>query len=64
MPLTDALVTAAVHRFRGLSPRLALRTADAIHLVSAHAHGFGTIYSNDTRLLAAAPEFGLRGKTV
>lgn len=61
LPLTDALVAAAVQRFRGLAPTLPVRSADALHLVSAREHGLGVIYSNDTRVLAAAPAFGLRG---
>jgi predicted nucleic acid-binding protein len=64
LPLTDDLVAAAVQRFRGLSAKVALRSADAIHLVSASEHGFDAIYSNDVRILTAAPQFGLRGNSV
>lgn len=41
-----------------------MRAADALHLASASAHGFREIYSNDRHVLASAPLFGLRGKTV
>lgn len=64
LPLTDELVASAVRRFRQCSPKLLLRSADAIHLVSAQAHGFDTIFSNDGRVLAAAPLFGVRGEAV
>ncbi|MGH9258253.1 MAG: type II toxin-antitoxin system VapC family toxin [Vicinamibacterales bacterium] len=63
LPLTEDLVAAAVHRFRELSPKVLLRSADAIHLVSARAHGLATIYTNDVRVLAAASGFGIRGQT-
>ena len=64
LPLTEALVTSAVRRFRELSPKVPLRSADAIHLVSAHAHGLGAIYTNDARVLAAASAYGIRGQTL
>ncbi len=63
LPLSEDLVASAVQRFRELSPKTALRSADAIHLVSAREHGFDAIYSNDARVLAAAPDFSIRGLT-
>ena len=64
LPLTDDLVASTVLRFRQRPSKVPLRSADAIHLVSAKAHGFEAIYSNDARVLAVASEFGLRGKSV
>jgi predicted nucleic acid-binding protein len=64
LPLTEDLVASAVLRFRDLSAKVALRSADAIHLISASEHGFDAIYSNDARILAAAPQFGIRGNSV
>ena len=63
LPLTEHLVTSAARRFRELSPKVLLRSADAIHLVSAREHGLDTVFSNDARVLAAAPEFGISGHT-
>jgi len=63
LPLTDDLVASAVRRFRELSPKVSLRSADAIHLVSAQEHGLAALYTNDARVLAAASEFGIRGQT-
>lgn len=64
LPLTEGLVAAAAQRFRRLSPKVPLRSADAIHLVSAEEHGLDAIYSNDARVLTAALEFGIQGKSV
>jgi predicted nucleic acid-binding protein len=64
LPLTEDLVSSAAHRFRELPPNVLIRSADAIHLVSASAHGLDAIYSNDARVLAAAAEFDIRGLTV
>lgn len=63
LPLTEDLVASAVQRFRELSPKLLIRSADAIHLISAQEHGLDAIYTNDGRVLAAAPEFDIRGLT-
>lgn len=63
LPLTEDLVASAVQRFRAVSPKVLLRSADTIHLVSARENGLDAIYSNDARVLAAAPEFDIRGLT-
>lgn len=41
-----------------------LRAADALHLACASVHGFEVVHANDKHLLAAAPQFGLRGGNV
>jgi len=41
-----------------------LRAGDAIHLAAAQNAGLSEIWSNDKRLLRAAPAFGLTGKSV
>lgn len=63
LPLTEELIAEAAAAFRRLSPKLVLRTADAIHLASAKAHGLKAVYTNDVRMLAAAGEFKLHGKS-
>lgn len=63
LPLTEDLVASAVRRFRELSPKVLIRSADAVHLVSAQEHGLDAIYTSDGRVLAAASEFGIRGET-
>jgi len=64
LPLTEELIIEAAAAFRRFAPKLVLRTADAIHLTSARQHGLKTVYTNDLRMLAAASEFKLRGKSV
>ena len=64
IPLTPELVIEAAAAFRGLAPELALRTADAIHLASAKQHGLRAVFTNDSRMLAAAGAFRLSGKSV
>ena len=63
LPLTEDFVAQAVGEFRRLSPRLVLRTADAIHLVSAKQHGV-SVFTNDVRMLAAATELGVLARSV
>ncbi|MDB6130990.1 MAG: hypothetical protein JWM04_2097, partial [Verrucomicrobiales bacterium] len=57
-------VTRRTAVYAGLPSNIALRAADAIHLACAAEGGFAKIYSNDTRLLFAAPHFGLQGENV
>ena len=64
LPFTEDFAVKAASEFRRLSPRLALRTADAIHLVSAKQHGFSVVYTNDARMFAAAGEFGVVTRSV
>jgi hypothetical protein len=64
LPMENSIFDRSFHSVRQLSSDLWLRAADALHLVSASENGFETIFSNDRRLLEAAPAFGLRGKDV
>ena len=54
---TSALMAAA--------PRdLFIRTADAVHLATAHELGERDVWTNDRHMLAAASYFGLTGRSV
>ncbi len=64
LPVTDDLIEAAAKEYQALSPRVFLRASDALHLVCARDNAFKEIYSNDERLLAAAPCFGLKGRNI
>jgi predicted nucleic acid-binding protein len=46
------------------APGLFLRAADAVHLTSAMELGEGEIWTSDRHMLAAAPRFGLGGRSV
>lgn len=64
LPLSPA-VCERMHRvYLNLPPTISLRAADALHLACAAEHGFKEIHSNDRQLLAASPQFGLRGVNV
>lgn len=43
---------------------LFLRTADAVHLTTAHEIGERDVWTNDRHMLAAAAYFGLTGRSV
>jgi len=64
LPLSPAVVARVASAFSILPSVVALRAADAIHLACAADAGFARVYSNDTRLLAAAAHFGLTGENL
>jgi predicted nucleic acid-binding protein len=54
---TSALIVSA--------PRdLFIRTADAVHLTTAHEAGENEVWTNDRHMLASAAYFGLTGRSV
>ncbi len=64
LPLTDAVLLRVSAIYRKAPASLFLRASDALHLACALEEGFREIYSNDTRLLAAARHHGLRGRNI
>ena len=54
---TSALILSA-------PPGLFIRTADAVHLATAQEIGERDVWTNDRHMIAAAPYFGLAGRSV
>jgi predicted nucleic acid-binding protein len=63
-PVTDRLLQKLTPFMATLRGSTYLRSGDAIHLVTASDLGESEIWTNDRHLLAAAPHFGLRGRSV
>ena len=63
-PVTERLLRRVEMVTRALPRTCYLRTFDALHLVSAADEGFLEIWTNDRHMLAAAPHFGLTGRSV
>lgn len=64
LPVARETLIKVAEVYAELPAKVFLRAADALHLATAAQHRFGSIYSNDGHLLAAAPHFGLTGRNV
>ena len=64
LPVTDSLVRRTSDLIAAAPPNLFLRSADAVHLTTAREAGELEIWTNDRHMLAAAPHFGLKGRSV
>jgi predicted nucleic acid-binding protein len=64
LPISERFLFRVESLVSALPKSMYLRAGDAIHLAAAQGAGFGEIWSNDKRLLQAAPAFGLTGKSV
>jgi predicted nucleic acid-binding protein len=63
IPITERLMGNVAARIAALPANQFLRAGDAIHLATALEQGCTEIWSSDRHLLAAAPHFGLAGRT-
>ena len=63
-PVSEALLRRVERAMQQLPRDVFLRAGDAAHLVTACDAGFSEIWTNDRHLLAAAPHFGICGRTV
>ena len=64
MPVTERLLRRVETATRAVPASCYLRTVDALHLVTAADNGFVEVWTNDRHMLAAAPYFGLTGRSV
>ena len=64
VPVTEPLLRRTSARMISAPRDLFIRTADAIHLGTAHEIGEREVWTNDRHMLAAAAYFGLTGRSV
>jgi len=64
LPVPEALLRRTSVLIVSAPPDLFVRTADAVHLTSAHEAGEQEVWTNDRHMLAAAAHFGLTGRSV
>jgi predicted nucleic acid-binding protein len=64
IPVSDVLLRRASRRMVCAPADVFLRTGDAVHLHTATEMGEKEIWTNDRHMLAAAPHFGLVGRSV
>lgn len=64
IPVHEALLRRTSAPMVSAPPDVFLRTADAVHLATAHEIGERDVWTNDRHMLAAASYFGLAGRSV
>ena len=64
IPLGGAFLDRVAGRIATLDRRTPVRAGDAIHLWAANEAGLGEVWTNDRHMLAAAPQFGVKGRSV
>lgn len=64
IPVPEALLRRTSALIVSAPPDLFIRTADAVHLTTAHEAGEGKVWTNDRHMLASAAYFGLTGRSV
>jgi predicted nucleic acid-binding protein len=63
VPVTASLIRRVTSLVATLPPAVFLRAGDAVQLVSALEAGEPEVWTNDRHMLAAAPHFGLVGRS-
>lgn len=63
-PVTERILKRAASQVSALPQDVRLRAGDAVHLITAQDLGEQEVWTNDRHMLAAAPHFGLLGRSV
>lgn len=63
IPASERLLWEVHQALCSLPATISLRSADAIHLISARTAGLGEIWTSDQHVLGAAAHFGLKGRS-
>ena len=63
-PCSEEILRRVDEVVQKLPPTILIRAGDAIHLVTARQAGLPDVWTNDRRLLAAAPYFDVQGHSV
>ena len=64
IPFHEALLRRTSALMIAAPPDIFIRTADAVHLTTAHEAGEREVWTNDRHMLASAAYFGLTGRSV
>jgi predicted nucleic acid-binding protein len=64
IPVSERVLRRVASSVGSAPPGVYLRAGDAVHLVTAQDIGEREIWTNDRHMLAAAPHFGLVGRSV
>ena len=64
IPVTEALLRRTSALMISAPRDLFIRTADAVHLATAHEIGEREVWTNDRHMLTAASYFGLTGRSI
>ena len=64
LPVSEAFLRRTGMRMISCPAEMFVRTADAVHLATAQEMGEQEVWTNDRHMLAAAPYFGLTGRSV
>jgi uncharacterized protein len=64
IPVNEALLRRTSNLIISAPHNLFIRTADAVHLMTANEIGEREVWTNDRHMLAAAAYFGLTGRSV
>lgn len=59
LSITENLIENTAESIRVLGKSITIRSADALHLISAKVHGLPRVYTNDRHMLLAASAFGV-----